>query len=475
MSVINKILKHYTQIPLWATNMLAPFYYLLPENIRYGAVYNKEMAELKRIDSLSAQEQENEKNASLRRLIAYSYEHVPYYRELFDSAGISPSDIREEKDLQKIPFLTKELLIENREKLISDEFDKSSLVYLTTSGSTGTPTGFYVQKESPMRERVYCIHMFKDMGYEPHSSRLVMRGKEFWSQKSKGKNWQWDGFKRELSINIFDMTSENMEEYCRVIEKYKPDFAYGYMSAMYTLCKYIAARPKKLKHRFKGYLAISETVTEEQRSFVESVIGARAFSFYGMSERVIIAAECKCSAEYHVEPLYGIAEIVDDSGTVITEPGITGELVGTSLLNYAMPLIRYKMGDLSSWSPKEACECRSGKKRLSGVQGRKTRDVLIGKDGTVVSPASLEVHSEIYDYMSRYQFVQTRAGEATVKAVAVNGKPLNEQKLRRIAEVFTDRTGGKIIFSALAVESIEPKKNGKLSIIDQHLDVTKYI
>ncbi len=475
MSIINKLLKSYTKIPLWVANMLAPMYYLIPESKRYGSVYVREMKELKRIACLSPDEVQKEKDSALEKLVAYSYEHVPYYKELFDSIGLSPTEIKEEKDLHKIPFLTKEILIENREKLLSDEFDKSELVYLTTSGSTGTPTGFYVQKESPMRERVYTVHMFKDMGFKPDSSRLVMRGKEFWTQKSKGKNWQWDGFKKELSINIFDMTDENMEEYCKAIEKYKPDFAFGYMSAMYTFCKFLSLRDKKLKHQFKGYLAISETVTEEQRRFVESVINARVFSFYGMSERVIIAGECKDSTEYHIEPLYGIAEIIDENGNVITQPGVNGELVGTSLLNYAMPLIRYKMGDISSWSAVENCKCGSCKKRLSGVQGRKTKDALIGSDGSLISLASMEVHSEIYDYMSRYQFVQDRIGEVTVKAVAVNNAPLTQERLNKISEVFTERTKGKIKFTAEAVEKISPKKNGKLSIIDQHLDVSKYI
>lgn len=457
------------------TNMLAPFYYMLPENVRYSATFTKEMQELKRIDSLTSEQQESEKNEALRKLIAYSYEHVPYYRELFDGIGLSPSEIKTEKDLEKIPFLAKELLVQNREKLLSDEFDKSSLVYITTSGSTGTPTGLYVQKESVMRERVYCVHMFEDFGMQADSSRLVLRGKQFWAQTAKGKSWQWDAFKRELSVNIFDMSDENMEKYCRAIEKYKPDFAYGYMSAMYVLCKYISQRKGGLKHKFKGFLAISETVVPEQRDFIENVIGAKAFSFYGMSERVIIAPECKCSREYHVEPLYGIAELVDSDGKVINDPGVDGELVGTSLLNYAMPLIRYKMGDMAAWSENESCACGCGKKRLAYVSGRKTKDVLINRDGLAVSMASLEVHSKIYDYMSRYQFVQDEIGKVTVKAVPIPGLEITDEMLGEIAEAFNKRTMNKIEFMAELVDVIPPKANGKFSIIDQHLDVTQFI
>jgi phenylacetate-CoA ligase len=118
MSVVNKMLKHYTQIPLWLTNLVAPFYYMLPENIRYGSVYRSEMKELKRIDRLSWDEVCAERRVALKRLIAYAYEHVPYYHQLFNSIGLSPEDIHDENDLSKIPFLTKELLTKNRDKLI---------------------------------------------------------------------------------------------------------------------------------------------------------------------------------------------------------------------------------------------------------------------------------------------------------------------------------------------------------------------
>lgn len=475
MWIVNRILKSYTKIPLWMTNMAAPFYYLLPENLRYGAIYNREKKELERIDRLSENDLQAEKRDSLCRLIAYANKHVPYYRELFDSIGLSSSDIQNESDLYKIPFLTKELLVLNRDRLISDEYTTSDLQYITTSGSTGEPTGFYVQKDSAMREWVYGLHAFRDFGYTPKSSKLVMRGKVFWAQREKGRNWQWDAFKRELSINIFDMTPDNMEQYCIAIEKYKPDFAYGYMSAMYTLCKYIKIRPGGIKHHFKGFMGISETILPEQRAFVEETIGSRVFSFYGMSERVIYAAECKYSTEYHTEPIYGIAELVDTGGNVITKPCVEGELVGTSLINYAMPLIRYKTGDISSWSDKSSCECGNHKERLKYVRGRKKNDVLINNEGGIISMASLEVHSKIYDYMSRYQFVQEKPGEVVIKAVSLQNQQLTASMLNEISTVFNYRTMGKISFTVEIVDFIKPKKNGKLSIIDQRLDVSKYI
>lgn len=473
MSFANKMLKNYTQIPLWLTNLMAPFYYILPENIRYGSVYRKEMKELRKIDSLSWDEICTERKNSLKKLIAYAYEHVQYYHELFDSIGLLPSDIHDENDLAKIPFLTKEQLVENREKLISDEFDKSSLVFLTTSGSTGAPTGFYVQKESPMREWVYVLHMFREFDYGPKSSKLVMRGKVFWSQRVKNKCWQWDAFKRELSINIFDMTPENMEQYCIAIETYKPDIAFGYMSAMYTLCKYINSRKGGLRHQFKGFMGISESILPEQREFVEKTINARVFSFYGMSERVIIAGECKNSTEYHIEPMYGIAELVDTKGNVITQPGVIGELVGTSLLNYAMPLIRYKTGDLSRWSDRDSCECGSKKARLCGVDGRWKHDLLVGNNGVLISMTSINMHSEIFSRIIRYQLRQELAGH--VEILAVVDDTFSENDKIELIRQFEEKTHGRISYKLTIVDSIPPKANGKLSLVDQHLDVTQYL
>lgn len=473
MSLVNKVLKSYTRIPLWLTNLLAPIYYLIPEKYRYGAVYRSETAELQRINALSAAEASAERDAALKKLVNYAYIHVPYYHRIFDENGLRLDCVNCVSDLKKLPFLTKEELVLNQNDLISDEFSKDELVYLTTSGSTGEPTGFYVQKESPMREWVYPLQMFRQFDYHPDSSKLVMRGKVFWAQREKGKSWQWDAFKRELSINIFDMTPQNMEAYCNAIEKYKPDFAFGYMSAMYTLCKYIKTRSGGLRHHFKGYMGISETIMPEQREFVESVIQARVFSFYGMSERVIIAGECKDSTEYHVEPMYGVAELVDSAGNVITEAGAEGELVGTSLLSYAMPIIRYKTGDISAWSDKADCPCGSCKERLKYVSGRWKHDSLVGSNGALISMTAINMHSEIFSRIIRYQLFQDKIGFVTIKVIASNNFS-DEDKLELIRQ-FTEKTQSKITYDLIVVNAIPPKPNGKLSLVDQRLDVSKYL
>lgn len=461
MSIIKKVLKYYNKIPVSFLNIIAPLYHCLPDNLKYTSYFIKEKRELDRIDSLSTEDIEKERNLSVQKLINYSYEHVPYYHKLFDKNSILPSDIRTVSDLSKIPYLTKELLANNQEELISDEYHKKDLVYITTSGSTGNPVGFYVQKESHIRDWVYVFHMFNKYGYNQNSSKLMLRGKVFQAQ-CDGKSWQWDAFKRELSINIFDMTQRNMEEYCLAIEKHKPEFAYGYMSAMYTFCKFLSQRKTALKHQFRGFIGISETITDEQRIFVESVIGAPVLTFYGMSERVIIAAETAKDHTYSIEPLYGIAELIDENEKLITEKNIKGELVGTSLLNYGMPLIRYKMGDISSWA---------GKDILSKIEGRWNHDQLVGRDLCLISMTALNMHSEVFKKVNRYQLFQDTPGKVIIKVVK-NSDFMDLDK-ERIEKQFTEKAKNQIDFKVELVDEIKPKTNGKLFLVEQKLDLRK--
>lgn len=471
MSLFSKFTKNYNKLPLWLLKILAPFFHLLPTKVRMGKSYKKEMAVVRENNKLSAEETSEKQNIMFCNLIQYAYAHVKYYRELFDENNLKPSDFHSIEDIIRLPFLTKDILLSRKDDLISDEFSKDSLCYITTSGSTGTPASFYVENDSSMRDVVYTYVFFEELGYSANSSKLLLRGKKFYSQK-KGKTFQWDSFKKELSVDIFSMTEENMEGYCSAIEKYKPDFAYGYMSAMYYFCKYLEKRKKPLRHRFKGFISISETLVDVQKEYVESIIKAPVVTFYGMSERVVIAKKCLKTGKYHIEPLYGIAEIVDTNGAPIKEKGKIGEIVGTSLLNYGMPLIRYKTGDLSSWGESE-CNCKNKLWTLTDIVGRTNNDALINCDLQPISMASLEVHSYVYDYIKRYQFFQDCPGRAIIKIVP-NDSTIDDKILNDIKQLFQERTLNKISFEVLIVDNILPKSNGKLSILDQRLDLKSF-
>ena len=129
------------------------------------------------------------------------------------------------------------------------ERKKKKLIYVTTSGSTGTPLGFFQPDNITMQEWAYTIQIWERVGYRPNSSRLVLRGKTLHPAGEK-QNYYYDPLRRELSCNIFDMREETMDVYCQAVEKYRPEFIHGYMSAILMLAKYIDQNNINIKHHF---------------------------------------------------------------------------------------------------------------------------------------------------------------------------------------------------------------------------------
>lgn len=353
MKIVSFMLKIYNNIPISVINGMAPLFYLIPKKYRYGKIFWKQYTKLVYGKHLTEEQRERYEVKLLRNKLIKAYEEIPFYREKFNGVNFDPYKFNSITDLNRVPIINKECVQANRDNMIKSGVAKKELDYVTTSGSTGQPTGFYQDKNLIMKEWAYVNYIWKRAEYMPDSSRLILRGKVFREKRLKGKCWQWDALKRELSIDIFAMTEENMRLYCSKIEKYKPEYIHGYMSAIMALCHYIEQHG--VQHKFSGILAVSEPVTFEQREYVKKVLNTKVFSFYGHTERAVMAAECENCTEYHVEPGYGFVELIDSDGNQIWEPEIRGEIVATGFLNDAMPLIRYRTGDIAEWSEEKEC------------------------------------------------------------------------------------------------------------------------
>src|SRR3989338_11717094 len=101
----------------------------------------------------------------MRAMIKHAYETVPYYNKLFKSNGLNPEDIKELKDLNKIPITTKEMLKHAGKSLLSRKYRPSNLIIHTTGGSTGKPVAIYDTKESMDISRASKLRTFIANGY----------------------------------------------------------------------------------------------------------------------------------------------------------------------------------------------------------------------------------------------------------------------------------------------------------------------
>lgn len=465
--MIVKLYKLYLNSPLWLKRFVSIWYNLIPSKYKYGVKFNDKLLELNQQEYITKEEVKKMQDEKFLKLVKYCYEYVPYYKKTFDELNIDIDRFTGIEDINKIPFLTKDIVRDNFEDFISKSVNKEDLKYITTGGTSGRPFGFYVDYDSDLIEWAYVTNLWGRVGYNNESTRLVMRGKTFENMK-RGIPWQYDPIKKEISISIFDMNESNLKLYIDVINKYKPHFIHGYPSAIEILCKYIRDNEIQLTFNFRAILTVSENLYDHQRELMEKVFKTRVFSFYGHSERLIMAGECEVSKEYHINPSYGYAEIIDKNGEQIKD-NRAGELVGTGFNNFGMPFIRYKTGDIARWSQDNKCNCGRSFDKIEKIEGRWNQEILVKKDGTRVSITSLNMHSDILDNVKKFQLYQEKYGEVIIKII--KGDNFKDIDKDRIINGFKEKTKSGILYKIEFVNEIENKKNGKFIFVDQRLDL----
>ena len=151
-----------------------------------------------------------------------------------DNLSITPDSINEIEDLCNLPFLDKKIILSQGIRLLNTDVKEKDMIVKHTSGSSGTPKALYFDKGTALREWANVLHLWKRAGYKWDSSRMVLRDVHF-RAIDKGIHYQWDAMRRELCVDIHDMSDENCIVYCEQIEKYKPEFMHGYPSAIFQL------------------------------------------------------------------------------------------------------------------------------------------------------------------------------------------------------------------------------------------------
>jgi phenylacetate-CoA ligase len=215
-----------------------------------------------------------------------------------------------------------------------------------------------------------------------------------------------------------------------------------------------------------------EPWTEGLREQIERELpGLRAVNFYGLSEMCGpgVAAEClEVRDGLHVHEDHFLAEVVDpDSGAVLDE-GAEGELVFTTLLKEAMPLLRYRTGDIGSLTS-EPCACGRTTARIRGLRGR--RDDMIIVRGVNIYPSNVEhLLLTVADVAPHYQLVVERMGamdELTVQCEPVSSSVDVSALASAISNVLREHTGIRIRVEVLAIGAV-PRSEGKaVRVVDR--------
>ena len=322
----------------------------------------------------------------LRWLVRHAYATVPYYRRLFSDAGVDPATVRDEADLACLPITTKaDLQAAGEDAILSQAFERETLIAEHTSGSTGRPfTTYFDRRFHTIRDALFLRTLFT-AGYRP-GMRLLLVTSDRDKPAPPYLRWRYASIRAEPEV------------LAATARDFSPDIVYGCVTPLRRMAELLEHRPPARPP--KVVVTTAETLSAETRRLIGRAFRCDVIDVFGLTEIGMLAFECPRHTGYHLS---------EDTAVVELGQGGTGEaqpLIVTNLELYAMPLIRYSAGDLAVPLPQaEACGCGRTLKRLQRLEGRAV-DCLRPPGGGVVSPYSLTMALERVAGLGRYQIVQ---------------------------------------------------------------------
>ncbi|MEP6808646.1 MAG: hypothetical protein ABI992_00245 [Chthoniobacterales bacterium] len=462
----------YVRAPAVVRRSLAPLVALAPTRLKFGRTYRQWRERIARANADPAFAAELHVT-QLRAIMQKAYSGSPFYMNLFDRhlgkgfdlATFSPTD------LQRLPVLLKDDLRVAGDALLT--IPKSKADVGDTSGSNGErPFTFYLDRDRSAREMAFVYDIWSRVGFVEGMSKIVLRG--FGLSPHGRRIAEWEPALRELRLSVYPMTSRDVVYYLDLIDRHRLTYLYGYPSAIELMCRHMCRLGRSPRLPLKGILPISEPLYDHQRKLIAHVLGpVPVANFYGLSEKALFAREIDESGNYVFDPLYGLAELVDTNGQLITEPGREGRLVGTGLLASAAPFIRYDTEDRATLVELPS-EANGQRLKVQHIIPRRKPDFLISSDyNRVVMIDFTPENPRYFRGIEEYQFLQSAPGAATIRYVPTADG--TEGDARRLATDLTARTHGKIIFDTVRVDKLASGRAGKRAFIDQRLDVSTYI
>ncbi len=429
------LLKLYEAAPQPLKSLAGRAYRAVPSSLRYGSSYARFCAEARQVESWDAAAiQRYQINALRESLIAAS--KAPWYKERFAAAGFKAECFEDFEQLAGCPLLSKQDLIQHRERMVNPEIDARRRLYITTGGSSGVPVGFYLQKDvSRSKEQAYLEAQWSRRGYRPGDRVAVIRG-GVTSSKARGGISYYDATRDWLILSSYHLTLERLPEYLAALNRFRPRHLHAYPSAALMLARGLEQTGLKLELDLTSILCGSEKLAPDSQQYLQRAFGAPVYHWYGHSERVVLAGQGRTSNHLYFWPTYGYVEF--------GEPNEDGcrEVIATSFHNHVMPLIRYRTGDYVKLP--DHCDNELPMTEVEKVVGR-DYEFLVSSAGRRISLTAINMHDRIFDGLLAVQFFQGKEGEVEFRYQPgpqwnkAQEEPMRAGLLRKLGDDFVIR------------------------------------
>jgi phenylacetate-CoA ligase len=376
-------------------------------------------------------------------LFKYAYKYSSFYKNIYQSNGISMNDVKDLLDIAKLPIITKTDVRNNTNSINQGVRLFQSIGY--TSGTTGSPLNIYRSPFNVITEQAYLSNYRSILGYTIGSPLISIRG-----ALGKNSTYKFNKFSNILYISSHNINSNTIVFYYNLIKNFSPVGVEAFPSLLYKFC--FELNKKGLKLNIPISFTSSETLYDFQREFVESYLNTHIYDWYGNGERTICLAQ-DFTNKYYPLPLYSINEYFSEN------------IVTTSLTNNVFPLIRYQVDDIVKLNESDFYK-NIVSPDIHSIQGRAGVNIDL-KDGSSVACIDHSFKGIAFLEMAQ---VHQYSIDAPLEIKLVVSKGFNNSHLNLFKSKFSTMVGFDTDFfiTYSKMEDLTYSSNNKFSLVIKH-------
>ena len=445
-------------VPWLARHLIVPLHERLVGRRTFAFLH-----ELMITQSLAPDELRALQRSKLRDLLMHAASNTRFYRQWFREAGVDvqtddPLDV-----LAALPLLDKATIRDSLGHMLWRDAP-GGLTRSETGGSTGEPLIFYFGRRRQAYDQAARMRSHRWFGVDVGERELYLWGSPIeWTKTDAIKRFR-DSLSNHLLLNAFEMSPARMDHYLDVLDRYRPSALYGYPSSLALWADHARGRGRSLNRgRLKAVFVTGETCSADQREKLEKFFGVPVADGYGSREGGFIAHQCP-QGSMHITAENILLEIVDPQGQPVAI-GESGEIVVTHLDAYAMPLIRYRTGDLGRLKAGR-CACGRGLPMMDVIEGRVT-DFIYLPDGTIKHALSIIYPLRQTEGMRQFRVTQSKDYRVLVEVVA-------DDRAKRISREAVIRSvrpvlGDDVPLEVRLVDHVPTSSSGKHHHVVSHV------
>ncbi len=413
----------------------------------------------RRVPYLPEEELRALRDARVRGIVRYAAQTVPYYQRLFQSEKVHPRDIRTVEDLNRLPFVDKDVVRKEPNLFVSTSRKVKKSIPFVTSGSTGVRLQVYHDPHS----------LLANFAFGEREREVVSRicGRQLGYREL---HIGYPGSAVEKLLNFYEKATfipvrpervslsvlEPVEHIAKAINRFRPDVIRSYGSYLETLFRVLALRGIQM-HLPRMLIYGADSMTAGGRSLIEEKFGVPVHSIYNAVEAFKIGFSCEARRGFHLHDDLCYVRIVNGSGQKLAS-GEKGEVVICNLINRGTVLLNYRLGDIASLST-EKCSCGRTLPLLSELEGR-VEDIIFLPDGKFVHPRVIWGVFKHRTEVLRYQLIQHEPERFELRLVALN----NRTYMRVVGGILADLRrllGDSVVIDSGYYKELEAQGAGK--------------